>query len=276
MFAVPADTSGSDERRDGKPVLVVQESQSALHKLLCLAHPPDLHLLDSYTLREADLDSIVAVYQAADKYQFHKVLRLLNNMLDQPALIDAHPYRLFAIAKICGLGEVARKAVFSTLKSPIDPMAAFPEMRCLSWEEGHKLHRFHRMCGQRAANFVKDTRMWFRLAPIVVGQAQSYYVWAIRAGNPHCAVSEPRWSQWFLNYTAQLASRLQMAPSHYTVESLELAPADRELVERCFTCSADPNRERDFENFRAYLAGKIKASHEDLVETYFEFSQTLK
>ncbi|KAJ7196674.1 hypothetical protein GGX14DRAFT_672310 [Mycena pura] len=283
MFAFPADTSGSadsDPRRDGKPVLVVPESQSALHKLLCLAYPPDLHLLDSYTLvGEADLDRIVAVYQAADKYQFHRVLRLLRNMLDQPALIDAHPYRLFAIAKICGLGELARKAALSTLRSPIDPTAAFPEMRCLSWEEGHKLLRFHHLCGQRAAKYVEQ-KGWkfFSMAP-AVGEAPSHYhVWAIRSHNHShcCATSEPQWSQWFFNYTAHLASRLQTAPSHCTVETLELAPADRELAERCSTCSADPNRERDFENFKGMLAGKIKASHETLVDTYFDFSQTSK
>ncbi|KAJ7196675.1 hypothetical protein GGX14DRAFT_672318 [Mycena pura] len=279
MFAVPADTSGSDLRRDGKPVLMVPESQSALHKLLCLAYPPDLHLLDSYTLGEADLDSIVAVYQAADKYQFHRVLRLLRNMLGQPALIDAHPYRLFAIAKICGLGEVARKAALSTLRSPINSTAAFPEMRRLSWEEGHKLHGFHHMCGQQAAKIVEEKgAVFFSMAPTLGEVPSHFHVWvAIGASHMACFAtseprSEPRWSQWFLNYTAQLATRLQIAPSHCTVESLELAPADRELVERCSTCSADPNRERDFEKFRGTLAGWIKASHEDLVETYFDFS----
>ncbi|KAJ7196671.1 hypothetical protein GGX14DRAFT_375931 [Mycena pura] len=293
MFAFPADTSGSaDPRRDGKSVLVVPESKSALHKLLCLAYPPDLHLLDSYTLSEADLDSIVAVYQAADKYQFHRVLRLLRNMLDHPALIDAHPYRLFAIAKICGLGvEVARKAALSTLRSPIGSTAAFPEMRCLSWEEGHKLLRFHRRCGERAARIVEQNRI-LSIAPVGGEAPLRFHVWAIRTGHnhAHCATSESHWSQWFLNYIGQLATRLQIAPSHCTVESLKLAPADRELVERCSTCRADPNRERDFENFRGRLADSIKASHEDLgtlncqgvfvlelidgnsAETYFDFS----
>ncbi|KAJ6561614.1 hypothetical protein B0H19DRAFT_1259281 [Mycena capillaripes] len=103
MLAFPVDNSGRrDPLRDEKPVLVLPEPKSVLYTLLCLAYP--VMSLHHYMLSEEDLDDIVAIHQAAHKYQF------------------LHPCRMFAIARACGFTALARKAALALLRSPADAL----------------------------------------------------------------------------------------------------------------------------------------------------------
>ncbi|KAJ7177216.1 hypothetical protein C8R43DRAFT_827497, partial [Mycena crocata] len=111
MFSLPA--TDQEPQRDGKIVLVVPEPANVLYRLLSFAHPaPSVR---QYTLTLADLDEIVAVHNAARKYQFLRGQKLLEEVLDDRALLDAQPYRLYAIAQVCGLPALARKAALFTL-----------------------------------------------------------------------------------------------------------------------------------------------------------------
>ncbi|KAJ7873755.1 hypothetical protein B0H13DRAFT_2058144 [Mycena leptocephala] len=171
MFAIPGgDGDPSDLRRDGKPVLVMPESQVALHRLLCLAYPPQT--LQHYTLASADLDTFLAVNEAAQKYQFLRVRRimkeLMSDLLSNPAIIDAQPHRLFAIARLCGFHELARKVALSLLKNPLShDFPAFPEMKLLTWDDGHSLYRFHQRCVAKAKEIVVQKYT----APLTVNDA---------------------------------------------------------------------------------------------------------
>ncbi|KAJ7746167.1 hypothetical protein DFH07DRAFT_592274 [Mycena maculata] len=135
--------------RDGKPVLSLPETNAVLTKLLTLAYPA--HTAGGYTLTVADLDIFVDVYQAAHKYQFSLVEGLLGEILDNPFLLGAHPYRLFAIARVCQLPHIARKAALCTLESVLIPAPPeFPEMHLLTWADARKLFEFHQLCGKTA------------------------------------------------------------------------------------------------------------------------------
>ncbi|KAJ7907057.1 hypothetical protein B0H13DRAFT_2503901 [Mycena leptocephala] len=68
--------------RDGKPILVLPEPESVLYRLLCLAYP--VRSPEQYTLGVEDLDGLLAVHEAAHKYQFIYVQRLIERMLDNP------------------------------------------------------------------------------------------------------------------------------------------------------------------------------------------------
>jgi hypothetical protein len=72
------------------------------------------------------------------------VQRLLERMLENPALIDAHPHRLFAISRLCDIPQLARKAAFSSLNSDGRAEVEFPEMKSLTWDHAHRLQVFHR------------------------------------------------------------------------------------------------------------------------------------
>ncbi|KAJ7712088.1 hypothetical protein B0H16DRAFT_1391742 [Mycena metata] len=155
MFASPADNSGP---KGEKSVLiwVLPEAKSVLYRLLCLAYPATS--LHHYRLNEADLDDIVAIHQAAHKYQFLCVLGVLPQMLDKPALINAQPCRMFAIARACGFTMLARKAALALLRSPTASLdVEFPEMKLLTWEDAHKARKFHRSCGVQASEYAQSS-----------------------------------------------------------------------------------------------------------------------
>jgi hypothetical protein len=153
MFSVAgSDGDPTALLRDGKPILVLPEPESVLYRLLCPAYPA--RSPEQYTLGVEDLDGLVAVHEAAHKYQFICVQRLIERMLDNPTLIDAQPHRLFVIARLCDLPNLARKAALSTLKCPLFPTPVFAEMRLLTWEDAHRLYEFHRLCGVLARDIV--------------------------------------------------------------------------------------------------------------------------
>ncbi|KAJ7277257.1 hypothetical protein C8J57DRAFT_1223008 [Mycena rebaudengoi] len=77
-------------------------------------------------------------------------------MLENPALIDADPHRLFAIARLRDLPQLATKAALSTLKSDRTAKVEFSEMKILTWDHAHQLQAFHRSCGIKAKQIVEQ------------------------------------------------------------------------------------------------------------------------
>ncbi|KAJ7910975.1 hypothetical protein B0H13DRAFT_1615070 [Mycena leptocephala] len=154
MFSMPKGSDHDDICRDGKVVLLLPESANVVYALLWIAYPRQAWSRNP--LAESDIDSIADVHAAANKYQFLIVERLVKEMLEGPVLLDAHPHRLFAIARLRGLPVLAQKAALHTLRSPVSvyPLA-FPEMDLLPWSTGQKLHDFHRQCGVAASKQVK-------------------------------------------------------------------------------------------------------------------------
>ncbi|KAF8154370.1 hypothetical protein K438DRAFT_1622334, partial [Mycena galopus ATCC 62051] len=122
LFTLPTGSNHNDPgdlSRDGKAVLALPESAKVLYALLWMAYPRQSWAKNP--LEETDMDGIAGVLAAANKYQFLVVERLVIKMLDAPALLDAHPYRVFAIAELRALPALARMAVFRTLGSPASP-----------------------------------------------------------------------------------------------------------------------------------------------------------
>lgn len=104
--------------KDGKPVVILSEPCVVLHRLLCIAYPG--RSLEHYSLVAQNLDGVWAVHEAANKYLFMGVQELLEKMLESPVLL-AHPHRIFAIARLRNLPDLARKAALSTLNFPVCP-----------------------------------------------------------------------------------------------------------------------------------------------------------
>lgn len=140
--------------RDGKPVVSFLEPCTVLRRLLCLAYPG--YSVEHYSLAAQNLDGACAVHAAADKYLFKGALALLDQMFENPALLEAHPHRIFAIARLRDLPALARKAALASLKFPVSPSdLVFPELDHLPAATFQKLHEFHHTCGKAAYHFVK-------------------------------------------------------------------------------------------------------------------------
>ncbi|KAJ7879694.1 hypothetical protein B0H13DRAFT_1630628 [Mycena leptocephala] len=284
MFTIPGgDADPDDLRRDGKPVLVLPEPETVLFRLLRLAYPA--YTVADYTLEHADLDNFFAVYKAAGKYQFLRVQYILEEMLDNSALMDMHPHRLFAITRLCNLLEPSRKAALATLKSPLSlETPYFPEMKLLSWEDGHTLYRFHRLCSQKAGEIVEerlednpsssaswifndDTNKVFTWWNYNEHSAQCdencrdhYPSFLPNRGNVRRGEKAP--VQWFKDHVARLAVQLRLCPSGAIAKREARSVASRLILDACHGCSLAA--EFDLTCFARQLAKEIDDSNNRL------------
>ncbi|KAF7291240.1 BTB domain-containing protein [Mycena indigotica] len=146
------DSDPQQRTEDGKPIVTLTEPKSVLYRLLSLAYPV-VSINPLSLTRAQDLDNITAVFQAAEKYQFTHIPRVLEQMLDKPQLIALYPYRMFAIARVCNLTALAHKCVLATLNGGAEALnVTFPEMTLLTWDDAHKVNKFHQQCSVLASN----------------------------------------------------------------------------------------------------------------------------
>ncbi|KAJ7639997.1 hypothetical protein DFH06DRAFT_1478026 [Mycena polygramma] len=281
MFSAPSTFADPNEiSRDGKPALSVEESARALYALLSLAYPRQSW--GKRPIDPLDIDRIVAVYAAADKYQFLSVERLLKEMLAQPALLDAHPHRLFAIGELRGLPALSRKAAMHTLTLPVSPAALkFPEMDLLTWSTSQKLYNFHRRCCATVSALLEETTasyFWPKgQAPMSFNQETlRLFSWWEDHHNPDCGLyadglddvgrklTAP--AKWFQNHVAHLASQLCISPAARTVQThmQNIAPEDRGTIDACGPCSN--HAQRDLEVFGRQLMARIESANAALAE----------
>ncbi|KAJ7739203.1 hypothetical protein B0H16DRAFT_1379025 [Mycena metata] len=285
MFRLPTgNTAPTELWRDGIPVLAMSEPERVLHGLLRLAYPAQS--VDQYALEIHNFDEIVDVHEAAYKLQFVRVHRLMNQLLQDPAFLDAHPYRLFAIAQLRDLPELARAAALHTLKSAVGPAhPTFPEMKLLTWADAYKLYNFHRVCGVEAQNIAKDESfgreitvrgdMFYhqeRTEKFVWWEFYSHDAPACAPGVGHTPLGHlpfPIPPQWLGDHIDQISSDLRLSPSHHEVERevLNITPSARAILDACRVCSEKADRHLAI--FASQFAGRIKASNEKLVAEIF-------
>ncbi|KAJ7465979.1 hypothetical protein FB451DRAFT_1486188 [Mycena latifolia] len=275
--------------RDGKPILALPEPGAALYRLLCIAYPGES--LEHYSLAAQSLDGVSAVYTAANKYMFIRVQKMLKAMLDNRTLLDAHPHRLFAIARLCELPDLARTAALSTLKYPVCPPGlVFPEMELLTAATFQKLYNFHHSCGLAAKEIAEDNAGY--LDDQYAGEPDAQYgitvnrdadralVWWEPGApgyhdeecGPHVMYPDgPGYpqrapTQWFRNHVAKLVPHLRALPTGQTVaaKALNIAPEERAVIDGCHACLE--LAETDLASYARQLADKIEGSNMRLGE----------
>ncbi|KAF8130039.1 hypothetical protein K438DRAFT_1695370 [Mycena galopus ATCC 62051] len=279
MFSFPGgDADPCALMRDGKPIVVLPEPESVLQRLLSLAYPAQSPKL--YLLQEDDLDGVIALHAAAHKYQFIHVQHLLEEMLGNSDLLDAHPHRLFAIARLCDLRDLAREAALSTLKYDVHPTKPeFPEMKVLTWDHAHKLLTFHRLCGARAKEIAEENMLSSRRinagtrdadGNVVTTHWQFFVWWGAKDHGSECGPTSEDGSitgpaPWFSSLAARLAHQLYLIPSGSTAETeaLSFTPAERAIIDECPGCSQ--RAERDLRIYTRELALEINNSHWNLM-----------
>ncbi|KAJ6592809.1 hypothetical protein B0H19DRAFT_9888 [Mycena capillaripes] len=273
--------SATDLHRDGKPVVVLPEPCDVLHRLLCLAYPGSA---EHYSLTAQNLDGIWAVHEAGDKYVFKGVLEMLERMLANPVLIEAHPHRIFAIARLRDLPDLARKAALATLKFPVcPPDLAFPELEHLLAATFQRLHEFHHACGKAAEDIVKaNSRGQDFTSPstyITHAEGTELVWWAYRTDDYHTGKCGPNvtvgyqgdWieftpAQWFVDHVDILAAKLRVLPIPQTVEThgCTLTEAHRAMLKSCDACAE--HAEHQLLLWMDQLRSRIKDSNTELGE----------
>ncbi|KAJ7761326.1 hypothetical protein B0H16DRAFT_1369179 [Mycena metata] len=284
LNAWDAGTMTPDDLRDGKPIAKLPESCTILHRLLCTAYPQTS--LD-YSLTEQTLDGLYEVHEAAQKYFFGHARGAIEKMLADPALLDAHPHRIFAIARLRDLPELARKAALSTLKTPVCPDGLlFPETEALSASAFQKLHEFHHSCGKAAEQLAirnaKSVDHQYPDPEITHYEHPGYgyeFVWWTQ-GKSHSEECRPRveyfpegdWAEltpspWFQHHIAVVASKLRRMPMRKTVnENVRvLADMDQAMIKGCGKCIE--HAQRELVDFGDQLGERIEASNNRLAES---------
>lgn len=283
MFSFPTGNEDPQQLfRDGKPVLIFPEPATVLQRLLQLAYPahsgPAIY---QYTLMGSDLDGIVDVHAAAKKYQFTCVQLLLEQMVDNMVLMYGQPHRLFAIARLWDLPDLARKAAVETLRLPVYPApAAFPEMALLTWSDASKLHEFHHSCGLLAEKIAvfnaQNPESLFNLGgagdPVLEARWRGLatFVWYQSAGHSAECNGRPLALAtlrrqvavpWFQRHVTRLSAQLRTAPSRDTVlaETVNVTPAERAAINACSVCSK--NADRDLAIFANLLGSDIEKAN---------------
>ncbi|KAJ7462477.1 hypothetical protein FB451DRAFT_1495664 [Mycena latifolia] len=244
-------------RRNGKPIIDLPEPGSVLYRVLWITYPPK----QRYSLTVHDLDGVAAVYQAARKYLFTDVLETLEENLDQADLMAAAPHRLFAIARLCDLPGVARKAALVTLTLLVCPRKlSFPELALLPAAHLQKLYDFHYDCGIQAGTIIHRAAM--PRDPSDLDDPN-------RCGPRDDTFDEGRFderfpAEWFRSHIARVASQLTLLPTGPTVNplALEIFPAERAIIDSCPVCSA--NATTDLADLARQLAKAIEDSNNDL------------
>ncbi|KAJ7016110.1 hypothetical protein C8F04DRAFT_1165146 [Mycena alexandri] len=273
-----------DSQRDGKPIVELPESCPILHRLLYIAYP---QTSVNYSLTEETLNGIYKVHEAAHKYLFIQAQRALESMLAEPALLDAHPHRIFAIARLRDLPDLARKAALSTLKTPVCPQGLLsPETEVLSASTFQKLHEFHHLCGEAAeklasenAKAIDDTNpdLEVTLYDLPGWGREEFVWWTGSQGKGHSEECRPQvevgymgdWfdltpSPWFQHHIAVLAPKLRHIPTRDTVDKNAriLADVDRAMIKGCGQCLE--HAERHLALFGEQLERRIEASNNAL------------
>ncbi|KAJ6578849.1 hypothetical protein DFH09DRAFT_1148490 [Mycena vulgaris] len=275
IFSLPPGNYDPNElRRDGKPGLVLRQPSAVLYGLLSLVYPAQS--FGQYEFGTDDFDEIVAIHDAAYEYQFTGVQRLMKEMLKSPDLLDAHAHRLFAIARLRELPELARAAALYTLKSPVCPAAPeFPEMKLLTWADAHELYDFHHSCGLGAQTIAQS----YETFPTHDEDTKEPFLWWLVGHDDQCGPWQRRQDgryeginnvpiEWFRNHLARLAVQLRALPTGHTVEmeALNIAPAERAIIDACYACSR--HADKDLASFARQLAAKIEASNDKLGEEF--------
>jgi hypothetical protein len=271
----------TDPHREGKPVVILLESCTVLHRLLCLAYPGSA---EHYSLTAQNLDGVWAVHEAADKYVFKGVLELLEKLLNNPILIDAQPHRIYAIARLRSLPELARKAALATLTFPLcPPDLLFPELEELPALTFQRLHQFHHACGQAAESIVSqnsDDMCYTNIDTSIIGTGAEHgnfmFVWwdDHREHTEECGPTVTSTYQddyypftptpWFRNHISFLAPKVRAIPTRHTIDTgaRTLTDSDRLLMKNCKVCLEEANH--DLALLADQLGRRIEASNNNL------------
>ncbi|KAJ8590980.1 hypothetical protein M405DRAFT_815098 [Rhizopogon salebrosus TDB-379] len=126
MFELPQPADGtSDDAKNDLPVIPVEEDSKTLDTFLRFCYPSTL-------AKEPSLESptdILVVLRAARKYSLDLIESKVSQALVNPKLLEAEPFRCFAIARSALLKHETMTAARYTLREPLIPItksAAMP------------------------------------------------------------------------------------------------------------------------------------------------------
>lgn len=157
MFSLPQPSSlgdaAADQTKHGLPIISVTEKSVVLRKLLSFCSPvydTDVPVLEN-------LDVVMSVLDAADKYDMKRVGIFIVRMITAPRFLEKEPMRVFAIA--CRYRSEAETLVAARymLRFAVWEPAYVSELDFISGSDFQRLVKYHASCGQAMTQL---TRLW--------------------------------------------------------------------------------------------------------------------
>ncbi|KAJ7758711.1 hypothetical protein B0H16DRAFT_1885241 [Mycena metata] len=258
--------------------LDLPDSKKVLDSIIYLIYFP-AYAHERQLRTSADLDGIWEVHQATRKYELTGPRRILEYLLLDPALVQAHPYRLFAIARLCTIPQLDMQAAMFTLEHPVcPPLSKFPELWHLPAEAFHNIYGFHHLCSERAEKVVEQTMSWRREKRLDDGVGTNrLFVWWQLQGGGHtdgCGAIVKDYAagghiqremipaEWFRRHIEAVALSVKGTPSANASEeaALEVSPSGAAAISRCSACHQFASM--DLEDYARQLRRAVEQSND--------------
>ncbi|KAG9313116.1 hypothetical protein JVU11DRAFT_6566 [Chiua virens] len=164
MFGLPQPgplDGAADQTKYGLPIIPVTEKSLVLQKLLSFCSP----VYDTPLPVLENLDVVMSVLDAADKYDMKCVGKVILKMITAPEFLEHEPMRVFAIACRYRAEAETNIAARYMLRFAIWEPAYVTELDFISGSDYQRLVKYHAGCGQAMSQLV---RFWslFPLPPL--------------------------------------------------------------------------------------------------------------
>jgi hypothetical protein len=164
MFALPQPgplDGAANQTKYDIPIIPISEKSAVIRKLLSFCSP----VYDTDVPALENLDIVMSVLDAADKYDMKRVGKFVVKMITAPQFLEQEPMRVFAIAcRYRAEAETTIAARYMLRFAAWEP-AYVAELDFISGSDYQRLIRYHASCGQAVGQLV---RLWstFPLPPL--------------------------------------------------------------------------------------------------------------
>lgn len=156
MFSLPQPgplDDAADLTRHGLPIIPVTETSVILRKLLSFCSP----VYDTDVPALENLDIVMSVLDAADKYDMKRVGIFIVKMITAPRFLEKEPMRVFAIGCRYRSEAETLMAARYMLRFAVWEPAYVSELDFISGSDFQRLVKYHASCGQAMTQL---TRLW--------------------------------------------------------------------------------------------------------------------
>lgn len=157
MFTLPQpeslDTTDNVQNKCGLPVIPVSETSTIMQKLLSLCSP----IYDVKVPALENLDIVMSLLDAADKYEMERVGKYILNLITAPTFLEREPMRVFAIACRYRAEKETTMAARYMLRFAVWEPEYVAELDFISGSNYQRLVKYHANCGHAMAQL---GRLW--------------------------------------------------------------------------------------------------------------------
>ena len=154
MFALPQPApldSAADETKYGLPIIPVSEKSAIVRKLLSFCSP----IYDTDVPALENLDIVMSVLDAADKYDMKRVGKFIVSLITAPHFLEKEPMRVFAIACRYRAQEETAVAARYMLRFAVWEPTYVAELDFISGSDYQRLVKYHARCGRAMSHLVR-------------------------------------------------------------------------------------------------------------------------